>query len=87
MFRWDETQTSFYNHNDLWNKLISEDSVYRLFRELAPQLINPDDFNNLYSRDNGRPSLYALRMTLACLVQQTARSIGSGNGTTNPGKS
>ncbi|HWR08300.1 transposase [Sporomusa sp.] len=70
MFRWDNVQTSFYNYDELWDILIPENSVYRLFREFAPILVVPEDLEGLYSRDNGRPSLFALRMTLACLLQQ-----------------
>ena len=70
MFRWDNVQTGFYNYDELWDILIPENSVYRLFREFAPLLIVPEDLEGLYSRDNGRPSLFVLRMTLACLLQQ-----------------
>lgn len=70
MFRWAQVQTSFYNYDELWDILIPENSVYRLFREFAPLLITEEDLSSVYSRDNGRPSLYALRMTLACLLQQ-----------------
>ena len=70
MFRWDNVQTGFYNYDELWDALIPENSVYRLFREFAPLLVVPEDLESLYSRDNGRPSLFALRMTMACLLQQ-----------------
>jgi transposase len=70
MFRWDNVQTSFYNYDELWDVLIPENSVYRLFREFAPLLIVPEDLECLYNRDSGRPSLFALRMTMACLLQQ-----------------
>ncbi|MCW2277267.1 transposase, partial [Heliophilum fasciatum] len=71
MFRYDDDpQGSFYNHDGLWDTLIPNDSVFRLFREFAPILIQPDDFIGRYSLDNGRPSHAALRMTMACLLQQ-----------------
>jgi transposase len=64
------TQTSFYNLDFLWDDLIPQNSVYRLFRELAPLLIQPEDLKDLYCLDNGRPSNPALQMTLACMLQQ-----------------
>jgi len=70
MFRYDGIQTSFFDYDELWDRLIPQDSSYRLFRELAPLLVTPQDFKELYCHDNGRPSHYALRMTLACLLQQ-----------------
>ncbi|MHB1127789.1 MAG: IS1182-like element ISHmo2 family transposase, partial [Bacillota bacterium] len=66
MFVFDtEQQVTFYNHEDIWEKLIPSDSVYRLFREFAPLLIERKDFDGLYSIDNGRPSNEALKMTMA----------------------
>ena len=70
MFRYDNTQTSFFDFDELWERLIPQNSIYRLFRELAPILVSPEDLKELYCHNNGRPSHYALRMTLACLLQQ-----------------
>lgn len=71
MFRFStDHQTSFFDFEDLWDKLVPQGSVFRLFRDLGPILIQPEDFEGLYSQDNGRPSNDALRMTLACLLQQ-----------------
>lgn len=70
MFRYDSNQTSFFDFDELWDRLIPQDSIYRLFRELAPILVTPQDFKEVYCHNNGRPSHYALRMTLACLLQQ-----------------
>ena len=70
IFRYDNVQTSFFDFDGLWDCLIPHDSIYRLFRELAPILVNPEDFKEVYCHNNGRPSHYALRMTLACLLQQ-----------------
>lgn len=70
MFRYDNHQTSFFDFDELWDRLIPQNSIYRLFRELAPILVTPQDLEELYCHNNGRPSHYALRMTLACLLQQ-----------------
>ena len=70
MFRYDNIQTSFFDFDELWERLIPQNSKYRLFRELAPILVNPEDLKGLYCHNNGRPSHYALKMTLACLLQQ-----------------
>lgn len=71
MFRFDsDRQVSFFNHENIWDTLIPADSVYRLFREFAPLLIEREDFDGLYCLDNGRPSNEALRMTMACMLQQ-----------------
>lgn len=65
-----QKQMSFYNLDFLWVQLIPRNSVYRLFRELASLLIQPEDLVSLYCLDNGRPSNPVLQMTLACLLQQ-----------------
>lgn len=63
-------QTSFFNLDFLWDELIPQNSVYRLFRDFAPLLIQSEDLKALYCLDNGRPSRPALQMTLACMLQQ-----------------
>lgn len=71
MFRFNsDHQSSFYDHESVWDELIPADSVYRLFREFAPVLIKPEDFAELYCDNNGRPSNEVLRMTMACMLQQ-----------------
>lgn len=64
------SQGSFYNLDFLWDEIIPQNSVYRLFRELAPLLIQPEDLKDIYCLNNGRPSNPALQMTLACMLQQ-----------------
>lgn len=64
------TQTSFFDIDFLWDEIIPQDSVYRLFREFAPLLIQYDDLKPLYCLNNGRRSNPAMQMTLACLLQQ-----------------
>jgi len=71
MFRFDtERQVSFYNHEMIWDTLIPSDSVYRLMRDFAPLLIKKEDFAGLYCENNGRSSIEALKMTMACMIQQ-----------------
>ncbi|ABZ82772.1 transposase, is4 family [Heliomicrobium modesticaldum Ice1] len=71
MFRFDvDPQVSFYDFAALWDQLVPADSVFRLFRELAPLLIQPEDFTGLYCLDNGRPSHAARQMTMACMLQE-----------------
>ena len=71
MFRFDsDKQASFYDHDTIWDELIPADSVYRLIREFAPLLIRREDFTGLYCENNGRTSIEALKMTMACMIQQ-----------------
>ena len=41
MSRYDNVQTSFFDFDELWDRLIPQDSIYRLFHELAPILVTP----------------------------------------------
>jgi hypothetical protein len=54
----------------IWDTLIPSDSVYRLMRDFAPLLIKKEDFAGLYCENNGRSSIEALKMTMACMIQQ-----------------
>jgi hypothetical protein len=71
MFRFEsDQQASFYDHDGIWDKLIPADSVYRMLREFAPILIKREDFKGIYCENNGRSSKEALKMTMACMIQQ-----------------
>lgn len=63
-------QPSFGNLDFDWDAVIPKDSVYRLIREFAPILINPEDLKGAYCSYTGANSLPALQMTIALLIQQ-----------------
>jgi hypothetical protein len=50
-------QDSIFNSSFLYDKLIPENSIYKALHKYGPEFIKDEDFQDLYSLDNGRPSV------------------------------
>jgi transposase len=64
-----EKQGSFYDSDYVCDRLISQDSFYRKFREVVWPLIKDDDFEEMYCIDNGRPPISPSLLAMATILQ------------------
>lgn len=64
-----DRQNSFYDADQVCDRLIPPDSFYRRFRELVVPLIKDDQFESMYCKDNGRPCIPPSLLALATIIQ------------------
>jgi len=69
MFKPRDKQTTIFDANFVCEKLIPEGSFYRKFRELVWPIIGDDQFESMYCRDNGRPSISPALLAMATILQ------------------
>jgi hypothetical protein len=50
-------QTDFFDAEALCERLIPKDSFYRKFRENVWPLLDDEQFESMYCKDNGRPPI------------------------------
>lgn len=62
-------QTGFFDVDSLCERLIPQDSIYRKFREIVWPLIEDDQFESMYCRDNGRPPISPSLLAMATILQ------------------
>jgi transposase len=62
-------QASFYDANYVCERLIPKDSFYRKFREIIRPLISDEQFESMYCKDNGRPSIPPSLLAMATILQ------------------
>lgn len=60
---------SFYDADQVCDRLIPRDNFYRKFRELVVPLIKDDQFESMYCKDNGRPCIPPSLLALATILQ------------------
>lgn len=60
---------SFYDADQVCDRLVPPDSFYRRFRELVVPLIKDDQFESMYCKDNGRPCIPPSLLALATIIQ------------------
>ena len=69
MFKSKGSQSSFYDSDYVCELLVPKDSFYRKFRELVTPLINDEQFEDMYTLDNGRPSISPALLAMATILQ------------------
>jgi transposase len=69
MFRHCEQQTGFYDAHYVCERLIPKDSFYRKFRELVSPLIDDNQFESMYCKNNGRPPISPALLAMATILQ------------------
>jgi IS5 family transposase len=62
-------QRSFYDADSVCERLIPQDSFYRKFKEIVWPLIEDDQFEDMYCKDNGRPSISPALLAMATILQ------------------
>jgi len=62
-------QTGFFDVDVLCERLIPQDSFYRKFREVVWPLIDDQQFEGMYCKDNGRPPISPALLTMATILQ------------------
>ena len=69
MFKKSNSQGTFMDADYICERLIPIDSFYRKFRQLVTPLIKDENFDSMYSKDNGRPPISPSLLALACILQ------------------
>jgi len=64
-----DRQRSFYDADEVCERLIPEDSFYRKFRQIVSPLIDDSMFESMYCLDNGRPPISPSLIAMACILQ------------------
>jgi len=64
-----EKQGSFTDADYICEQLISQESFYRKFREIVTPLIKDEQFDSMYCKDNGRPSISPSLLAMATVLQ------------------
>ncbi len=62
-------QLSFFDAVFICEILITKDSFYRKFREIVWPLIEDEQFENMYCKDNGRPPISPALLAMATILQ------------------
>lgn len=62
-------QTSFYDADHVCERLISKDSFYRKFKEIVSPLIDDQQFESMYCKNNGRPPISPALLAMATILQ------------------
>lgn len=62
-------QTGFFDVDALCERLIPKDSFYRKFRENIWPLMDDEQFESMYCRDNGRPPISPSLLAMATIIQ------------------
>jgi transposase len=60
---------SFYDADQVCDRLVPPDSFYRKFRELVVPLIQDDQFESMYCKNDGRPCIPPSLLALATIIQ------------------
>jgi len=63
------SQSSFYDADYVCEQLVPKDSFYRKFREMVTPLFDDEQFEDMYSLDNGRPSISPALLAMATILQ------------------
>jgi transposase len=69
MFRYCDQQAGFYDAHYVCKRLIQEDSFYRKFKEIVWPLIDDKQFESMYCKNNGRPSISPALLAMATILQ------------------
>ena len=64
-----ERQTTFTDADHLCAHLIPQDSFYHKFREIISPLIKDEQFDSMYCKDNGRPSIAPSLLAMVTILQ------------------
>jgi transposase len=64
-----DRQRSFYDAESVCERLIPRDSFYRKFKEIVWPLIEDEQFEVMYCKDNGRPSIPPALLAMATILQ------------------
>jgi transposase len=62
-------QTDFFDADALCERLIPKDSFYRKFRENVWPLLEDEQFESMYCKDNGRPPISPALLAMATVLQ------------------
>ena len=62
-------QTDFFDADALCERLIPKDSFYRKFRENVWPLLDDEQFESMYCKDNGRPPISPALLAMATVLQ------------------
>ena len=69
MLKAGDKQSSFYDVDYVCERLISADSFYRKFREVVHPLLDDEQFQSMYCRDNGRPAISPALLAMTTILQ------------------
>lgn len=69
MLRTASKQSNFYDADFVCERLVSKNSFYRKFREIASPLITDVQFESMYCKDNGRPPISPALLAMATILQ------------------
>ncbi len=69
MFKYRSEQVNFYDVAHVCDKLIAKDSFYRQFREIVWPLVDDEQFESMYCKDNGRPPISPALLAMATILQ------------------
>jgi len=69
MLKLDDSHGSFYDADYICEQLIPHDNFYRKFREVVWPLIEDENFDSMYCKDNGRPPISPALLAMATVLQ------------------
>ena len=69
MYKTRDRQRSFYDADSVCERLIPQDSFYRKFKGIVWPLIEDEQFETMYCKDNGRPSISPALLAMATVLQ------------------